>query len=123
MATPPSDKPTQEQARAAMPRSLRIAKLLDAKFRFPGTNFRFGIDPILGLFPVVGDTISLLIGLSIVFEARLLKVRRTVLLRMLWNLGVDWLIGSIPIVGNVADFFMKPNRANARLLAREVGLG
>ena len=101
------------------PRTLRLARLLDAKFRLPGTTFTFGIDPLLGLIPGIGDAISFLLGAAIVFEARRLGCRRRVLLRMLANLLVDAGIGTIPIVGDALDFFIKPNAANAALLAAE----
>ena len=115
----PSETPETDAGDAGLPRSLRLARLLDAKYRLPGTRFRFGIDPLLGFLPVIGDSVSLAIGLIIVYDARRLGVRRTVLVRMLVNLGADWLIGSVPLLGNVLDFFMKPNRANARMLAEE----
>ena len=105
------------------PRSLRLASLLDARFQVPGTGFPFGLDPILGLVPVVGDTLALALGLMIVYDAAQAGVRRRGILRMLLNLGVYWAIGSIPFVGDVADFFIKPNRANLRLLKRELGVG
>lgn len=106
-----------------LPRSLRLARALDSKFLIPGTGFRFGIDPILGLIPVVGDTISFALGMIIVADAMKLGARRRVLARMGLNLVVDWIIGSIPLIGDAADFFIKPNRANAALLAREHAAG
>lgn len=105
-----------------LPRSLRLAKLLDSKFLLPGTTFRFGIDPLIGLVPVVGDTLAFAIGSLIVLDAWRLGVRKRILARMLLNLGVDWLIGLLPVVGDAADFVVKPNRANARLLKRELGI-
>lgn len=107
----------------ALPRSLRLARALDSKFLVPGTGFRFGIDPIIGLVPVVGDTISFALGMLIVSDAVRLGARRRVLARMIVNLVVDWIIGSIPLIGDAADFFIKPNRANAALLAREHAAG
>jgi hypothetical protein len=105
-----------------LPRSLRLAKLLDAKFVVPGTAFRFGIDPLIGLVPVVGDALAFGLGSLIVIDAWRLGVRRRTLARMVLNLGVDWVVGSVPLVGDAADFFIKPNRANARLLKRELGI-
>lgn len=105
--------------KSPIPHSVRLANALDAKFRVPGTRFRFGLDPLIGLLPVAGDTISLCLGLLILADAKRLGTRPRVLLRMLLNLVVDWLIGMIPLVGDVADFFIKPNRANANLLLRE----
>jgi hypothetical protein len=107
----------------SLPRSLRLARALDSKFLVPGTGFRFGIDPIIGLIPVVGDAISFAMGMVIVTDAWRLGARRRVLARMGLNLLVDWVIGSIPVIGDAADFFIKPNRANAALLTREHAAG
>tara|TARA_R110000782_G_scaffold259836_6_gene350627 strand:- start:2840 stop:3196 length:357 start_codon:yes stop_codon:yes gene_type:complete len=106
-----------------IPHSVRLANALDAKFRVPGTRFRFGLDPVIGLLPVAGDTISLCLGLLILADARRLGARKRVLALMLLNLGVDWVIGMIPLIGDVADFFIKPNRANANLLLQEHAAG
>ncbi len=105
-----------------LPRSLRLAKLLDSSFRVPGTGFRFGWDPLIGLIPVVGDALSFGLGSLIVIDAWRLGVRRRVLARMVVNLIADFLVGTAPVVGDAADFFVKANRANARLLRRELGM-
>lgn len=106
-----------------LPRVLRLAKVLDTRFRLPGTSLRFGIDPLLGLVPGLGDAIGLVLGSLIVFEARRLGCDRRVLLRMVANLLIDAGIGTIPIVGDVLDFFIKPNAANAALLSAEHAAG
>lgn len=106
-----------------LPRSQRLATLLDSQFVVPGTGYRFGLDPILGLVPGIGDAISLAVGLVIVHDAWRLGARKRVLGRMALNLGVDWVVGTIPVVGDAADFFIKPNRANADLLTREYEAG
>jgi hypothetical protein len=106
-----------------LPHSLRLADLLDAKFEMPILGIRFGIDPIIGLVPVLGDTISLVLGLAIVRDAWRLNARKRVIARMLVNLGLDWLVGQVPILGDAADFFIKPNKANAALLQREHDAG
>lgn len=77
---------------------------------------------MIGLVPVVGDTLAFVLGSLIVVDAWRLGVRKRILTRMMLNLGADWLIGLVPVVGDVADFFIKPNRANARLLKRELGI-
>lgn len=100
-----------------LPNSLRMAELLDSKFQVLGV--RFGIDPLIGLIPVLGDTISLVLGLSIVRDAWAHRARKRVIARMLFNLGVDWLVGQIPLLGDAADFFIRPNKANAEMLRRE----
>lgn len=98
-----------------------LADQLDTVFRIPGTNIRFGFDSIIGIVPVVGDTATLLIGLYPVMEASRLGVRKRVIGRMLANLGVDWLIGLIPLVDLVFDVAYKANIRNLRLLEAELG--
>lgn len=100
-----------------IPKSLRLANTLDSKFEVLGV--RFGIDPIIGLVPVLGDTITLILGLSIVRDAWKHRARKRILARMLFNLGVDWLVGQVPVLGDIADFFIRPNARNAELLRRE----
>ncbi len=100
-----------------IPRAARLADLLDSKFELFGV--RFGLDPIIGLVPVLGDTITLVMGLSIVRDAWKHRVRKAIIFRMLLNLGVDWLVGQIPVVGDLTDFFIRPNARNAKLLRRE----
>lgn len=94
----------------------RLARLLDNQFRFPGTNFRFGLDPILNLVPMLGDVSGLL--LSSVILATMLKygVSRKLAILMALNILVDTLIGAIPLIGNIFDFYYKSNARNMRLL-------
>jgi hypothetical protein len=95
-----------------------LAKLLDARFTLPGTRFRFGLDPLIGLLPVAGGTVSLAIGLYIVREAVRHRVPLRVVTQMLSNLGVDWALGIIPVIGVVPDALFKANARNAMLLSR-----
>jgi hypothetical protein len=96
----------------------RLADLLDTRFRIPGLGLRFGVDGVVGLLPGVGDTLSLLVSLYMIRECRKLGVPLPVTLRMLGNVGLDWAVGSIPVVGSVFDFVFKANRRNL-VLARE----
>ena len=84
----------------------------------PGTSFRFGLDPILGLIPGVGDLVSPLFTLGIVFQARDLGVPRVVQLRMIFNVAIDVLTGFVPIIGDLFDFAWKANNRNMALLER-----
>lgn len=94
----------------------RIAEILDSKFRLPGTKFRFGIDPLLGLVPFVGDITSFAIsGYLIIFIAKK-GISRKALIMMILNVVVDTVLGAIPIVGNIFDFTFRANRRNIRLL-------
>jgi hypothetical protein len=101
-------------------RAATLARLLDSRFRIPGTKIRFGVDALLGLVPVVGDSISLVLSCLIVLEAVSRGVSRGVLMRMLANVGVDWLIGLVPLVGDVFDVWFKANLRNLVLLEREL---
>jgi hypothetical protein len=97
-----------------------LARIMDEQFIVPGTRIRFGWDSILGLFPGVGDAITSAISLLIVHHARQTGASRIVLARMLANIGVDFLIGAVPLVGDALDFAWKANRKNARLLEQHL---
>lgn len=87
-----------------------VARLLDAQFSILG--YRFGIDALVGLFPVVGDALTSLLGLYIVWEARQLGVPEARLNRMLQRVALDFVAGSMPIFGDLFDFFYKSNLRN-----------
>jgi hypothetical protein len=95
-----------------------LQRFLDSAFRLPGTRIRFGWDPIVGLVPWVGDVLAALIGGAIIVHAHQLRVPRVVQLRMLFNVGLDLLIGAVPVAGDVADIFWKSNDRNMVLLDR-----
>jgi hypothetical protein len=92
--------------------------LLDSAFRVPGTNLTFGLDPILGLIPGLGDlTTPLFAGLLLLHAVRL-RIPRVVQLRMLMNAAIDLVIGAIPLAGDLFDFGWKANVRNLALLER-----
>mgnify|MGYP006269467147 FL=1 len=127
----PADDPIRDDAHAppgaadeaALPAdlrtALRLANLLDARFRLPGTHIRFGYDAIIGLIPVVGDTITALFGAWIVVAAVRLGLGPAVVARMFINLAIDWLVGLVPVLDIVLDVGFKANIRNARLLRDE----
>ena len=96
----------------------KVQHLLDDAFRVPGTRFRFGWDPIIGLVPWAGDALTALLSCAIVVQATEMGVPRVVRLRMLMNVGLDLLFGIIPVVGDVADVAWKSNSKNFALLER-----
>jgi hypothetical protein len=97
--------------------SLRgLQRLLDEAFHVPGTNLRFGIDPIIGLVPWVGDVLTAVLSCAIVVQAHHMRLPRVVQMRMLLNIGIDVVIGVVPLVGDVADVFWKSNTMNMALL-------
>ena len=95
-----------------------LARLLDSQFRIPGTNRRFGIDGVLGLVPGVGDTAGLLLSASVIVKAIGLGARGATVARMVMNVVVDAVVGSVPVLGWVFDFAFKANNRNVALLER-----
>ena len=93
-----------------------LASLLDTAFIVPGTNIRFGIDAVIGLVPGIGDAVTAAMALYIVHEARQLGAPAHVLSRMVANVVLDGLAGSVPVVGDVFDVAFRANRRNMRLL-------
>ena len=98
-----------------------VARWMDSAFRIPGTRITLGLDAVIVLIPVIGDTAGLVIGLWIVSRAHKLGVPTPTLLRMLGNLGIDWALGAVPLAGDFVDIFWKANQRNIALLDKEVG--
>ena len=96
----------------------RLAVLFDNAFRIPGTRFRFGLDPIIGLVPGIGDMASPILALLVIWQATRQRVPKPVLARMVINALVDAGVGAIPIVGDAFDFVWKANDWNLTLLER-----
>ncbi len=101
---------------AALARLDRYATLMDARFRVPGTRIRFGLDPLIGLLPGIGDALGLALSLYVVVEAIRLGVSRRVLFKMLRNVGLEALVGAVPVLGDAFDIGFKANLRNAALL-------
>lgn len=94
----------------------RIARLLDEQFTVPGTKFRFGLDPIINLLPIAGDAAGFVLSAALVLTMAKHGVSRKVLILMVLNVLIDGLIGAIPFVGQVFDFYYKANTRNINLL-------
>lgn len=94
----------------------RLARLLDAAVRIPGTRIRIGLDPLLGLLPGVGDSLSTLLSGWIVVRAAGMGASPATLARMLGNLIVDAAIGALPILGDLFDIGWRANQRNLALL-------
>ena len=95
-----------------------IAWLLDDLIPIPGTKFRIGLDPIIGLVPGLGDAIGALFSAFIINEARSLGAPRSILLRMIGNVALETVVGAIPFAGDIFDAAFKANTRNLALLAR-----
>lgn len=97
-----------------------LARWLDTRFSIPGTGIRFGLDSLIGLIPGVGDASTAVIGLYLITRAWREGASFWVILRMLWNMLLDFLFGSIPLVGDIFDVVFRSNTKNARLLHRHL---
>lgn len=95
-----------------------ISKLMDNQFRVPGTDMRFGLDPLLGFFPVVGDLASFAVSAGLVLTMARYGVSRKVAVLMALNILLDVTVGGIPILGNIFDFAFKANERNVNLLRK-----
>ena len=102
--------------RAALRRCRTIANLLDDAVRVPGTDRKIGIDPLVGLLPIAGDAVMAALSGYVVAEAIRLDVPRKTVLQMIGNVLVDFLGGSIPVVGDLFDAAFKANVRNVQLL-------
>jgi hypothetical protein len=101
----------------------RWARIFDSAFRIPGTQITFGIDPILGLIPGLGDVASPVFSLFFVWHGFRLGVPKVVLARMVLNALIDTGVGAIPVVGDFFDFGWKANAWNLALLERHAIAG
>lgn len=101
-----------------MKRVDKLAELLDSRWKIPGTEWRIGLDGILGFIPGIGDTIGAAISSYLIYEAHQSGAPFHLILRMLFNLFIDWLVGLIPLVGDIFDIGWKANLRNAHLLRR-----
>jgi hypothetical protein len=97
-----------------------LSRLLDNAIPIPGTNWKIGLDPIIGLIPGVGDVAGAVLSGYIVLEAVRAEVPSFTLARMLVNVGVDTLLGAVPALGDVFDAAWKSNTMNVALLERHL---
>lgn len=99
--------PVRSRARIA-----RVANLLDSAYVIPGTNIRIGLDPLIGLIPAAGDTVTTLLSCYIVYEAHRAGLPRSALLRMAANIAIDTAISNVPVLGDIGDIFWRANQRN-----------
>jgi hypothetical protein len=108
-----------EQTQKMLKRLDRLAWLMDKSIGLPG-GFRIGIDGLIGLIPGVGDVIGLLISLYLFVLSLQIKTSTAIKLKMLWNIALEFFIGSIPILGDLFDFYFKANVRNVDLLKKHL---
>ncbi|HSG47182.1 MAG TPA: DUF4112 domain-containing protein [Longimicrobiales bacterium] len=112
----PADSTADPPAPAPLTRARTLARVLDDLIPVPGTSWRVGLDPVLGLIPGVGDWVSWGMGLNLLWSAWQLGAGAGLLLRMSGNLLVDAALGAIPFLGDLFDFAWKANDRNLSLL-------
>ncbi len=94
----------------------KLAELMDSGFRIPGTQVRFGLDALIGLIPGIGDAVTLLPSLWLIMRARRLGAPFSLILRMLITVLVDFLVGLVPVLGDIFDIVFRANTANVDML-------
>lgn len=97
-----------------------FAHLLDELFRIPGTQLRFGLDPLLSLIPAGGTVVGAAFGTVVLIDAVRLRAPVGVLTRMVGNYLADWAVGAIPVVGPLFDMAYRSNAKNLKLLNRTI---
>jgi len=94
----------------------QLAQWMDSRFLIPGTNIRFGLDPIFSLVPVMGDLITYIISGALIYTMHNQGASRKVVIKMILNSTLDTVIGVIPVVGTIFDIFYRSNDRNVKLL-------
>lgn len=95
-----------------------LSHYLDGLFRVPGTTWRFGLDSLIGLIPNFGDTLTSFASFYILFAGVRYGVPKITLLRMAFNIGLDYVVGMVPFVGDAFDFVWKANKQNMDLIRK-----
>lgn len=111
------------QTSKAYSRVQRLSKFLDNAIVIPGTSYRVGVDPLLGLFPGVGDYLGAFLSGYIVLEAARIGASRATIIRMIFNVIIDTIGGLIPGLGDIFDIFWKANSRNMVLLQKQLESG
>ena len=117
--TDPPEAPVERvdpRARPALRRVTTVGWLLDDTLRLPRTNRTFGVDAAVGVVPVLGDAFAAVVSWYIVLEAVRLRAPPRIVGRMLFNVGVDFLLGVLPVLGFFLDVMWPANEKNAKLL-------
>lgn len=106
-------KPEQEKR---LKRIEAFARLMDSQFKIPFTPITIGVDGIIGLIPGIGDGVALVLALYPVIEAHRMGAGIGLIVKMLFNILIDTVIGSIPVIGDIFDIGFKANLRNAQLI-------
>jgi len=114
--TAPESRVFTREEWQARERLQKLAWLLDSSIPVPGTSLTVGVDALIGLVPVLGDVIGVLLSSYVVSEAAKLGIPRSILARMTFNVVVEGLVGMVPLAGDLFDAAWKANQRNVQLL-------
>ncbi|MFT7315326.1 MAG: hypothetical protein ACI9J5_003482 [Paraglaciecola sp.] len=109
-------KHIETQQRAALERLEKFSRFTDSSIGIPFTKWQVGADSVMGLLPVVGDIVGLVLSSYVLFEAQRMGASKDVKLRMLRNMAIDFFGGLLPVIGDAFDAIYKANTRNTRLL-------
>ncbi len=112
--------PTGRDAASVRRRVEALEHLLEGLFTIPGIKRKVGLDVILDVLPVGGDVIGAAMGAYMVWEARNLGISKVQMARMFGNVGTDFLLGLIPFVGAIPDFFFRSNTRNLKIIKKHL---
>lgn len=113
----PAPDPLENPDRARrIRRMVSLARLMDSCFQIPGTNYSIGIDPLVGLIPLLGDVLTTGVSLFIMYDAIKIGATSNQILRMTANICIDFILGEIMLVGDVVDFAWKANMRNLEVM-------
>ena len=113
-----SQLPMGRDAASVRRRVEAMEMLLERAFTVPGTNYRFGMDSVVGLVPILGDLVTAAMGAWLIWEARNLGMSKFHIARMTGNTAFDTAIGFVPLLGDAFDFVFKSNTRNLRIVRR-----
>ena len=108
------------QRLATLNRIRKLSRLMDTAIGIPGTRFRIGIDPILGLVPGAGDLVSTAFSAYIIYLAARFNIPREFLAKMIFNVGLEAVVGTVPLVGDLFDAYYKSNIRNLAILEQHL---
>jgi hypothetical protein len=98
-----------------------VSRLLDTIFQVPGTRIRFGVEPIIGLIPILGDQATSLMSAALLYRSVAHRIPKIAMVRMALNILINAVIGMIPVIGDLFVLWYKPNIRNYKILERFAG--
>jgi len=114
------NKEIEEQNEEKLLRLKLLGNRLDEIITIPGTKYKIGIDPIIGIFPVIGDLLGSIISIYIIYSGSKMGVSAQVIAKMSLNLGIDFTVGLIPVFGDIFDMGWKANKKNIELIEKNI---